>query len=458
MLSPSPSDATSSAPDVWTPSSWRLRPAEQQPSWPDAAAADRARSTLTSSPPIVPADEVRALSSSLAAAASGGAFLLQGGDCAETFDAGPDEVREKLRVLLQMNVVLVHSAGVPVVKVGRMAGQYGKPRSSGTEVVGGVELPSFRGHIVNGDAPDAASRAHDPERMVRAYHHSAATLSLLRSFSRGDFADLEQVNSWNREFLAGSPAGRRFDQVAAEIDRALRFMHACGVKDLPTLHHAEVYTSHEALVLDYEESLLRRCPSTGGWYDSSAHMVWIGERTRQLDGAHVEFASGISNPVGVKVGPSTSPEEVIELCERLNPARVPGRLTLISRMGADRVEDALRPLLRTVSASGHPVVWACDPMHGNTFSLPSGRKTRHFDRVMSEVSGFFAAHEAEGTMPGGVHVELTGDPVTECLGGSDGLDEASLEHRYETTCDPRLNARQAVELAFEVGELLRVSH
>jgi 3-deoxy-7-phosphoheptulonate synthase len=430
----------------------------QQPEWPDDAALDSALKTLSGHPPLVFAGEARQLRSSLARVAAGEAFLLQAGDCAESFESfSADSIRERLKVILQMSVVLTYSAGVPAVKVGRIAGQFAKPRSAPTETVDGQELPSFRGHMVNDIAFTAAARTPDPQRLLEAYHQSAATLNLLRAFTKGGFADLSRVHQWTQQFVQASPEGRRYERLADEIDRALRFMRACGLDPatIPTLHEVDVWTSHEALVLGYEEALTRQDSLTGDWYDCSAHMVWIGERTRGLDDAHVEFFSGIHNPVGCKVGPTVTPDEVLALCEALNPARVPGRLTLITRMGADRITDGLRPLLRAVRDAGHPVVWACDPMHGNTFTAPSGRKTRHFDAILDEIRGFFEAHRAEGTWPGGVHVELTGDDVTECLGGGEQLLDDDLGLRYETMCDPRLNGRQSLDLAFEVAELLR---
>jgi 3-deoxy-7-phosphoheptulonate synthase len=443
---------------LWTPSSWHDFPAAQQPDWPDNAELDAALKHIASYPPLVFAGEARALQSSLGQVAAGNAFLLQAGDCAESFEEfSANNIREKLRVILQMAVVLTYTLGVPVVKVGRMAGQFAKPRSSPTETVGDIVLPSFRGHIVNDATPTSAARIPDPDRLVQAYHQSASTLNLLRAFTKGGFAELARVHAWTQEFVASSPQGERYEQLAGEIDRALRFMRACGIdtETHSTLHEVDVYTSHEALILGYEEALTRQDSLTGGWYDCSAHMLWIGERTRQLDGAHIEFLSGVGNPVGCKLGPDTPAEYVLELCEKLNPARVPGRLTLITRMGAERVTDALRPLLRAVRDAGHPVVWACDPMHGNTFTAPSGRKTRHFDSVVAEIAGFVAAHRAEGTWPGGIHVELTGENVTECLGGGEDLADSDLGHRYETICDPRLNGRQSLDLAFRVAELVR---
>jgi 3-deoxy-7-phosphoheptulonate synthase len=412
---------------------------------------------LASLPPLVFAGEARALTDQLADIAAGKAFLLQAGDCAESFDAfSADSIRDKLKVILQMAVVLTYSTGVPVLKVGRIAGQFAKPRSSPTETVDGVELPSFRGHIVNDVAPTEAARTPDPDRLVQAYHQSAATLNLLRAFTKGGFADLSRVHQWNQEFVASSPEGRRYDRVADDIDRALRFMAACGIDTAsqPSLHEVDFYTSHEALILGYEEALTRQDSISGKWYDCSAHMLWIGERSRQLDGAHVEFLRGVANPIGCKLGPAATPDEALALCEALNPGKVPGRLTLIARMGADTIATALPPLLAAVRDAGHPVVWACDPMHGNTFTSDTGRKTRDFDAVLREIAGFFAAHWAEGTWPGGVHIELTGDNVTECIGGGDALSHADLDNRYETMCDPRLNGRQSIDLAFQVAELL----
>jgi 3-deoxy-7-phosphoheptulonate synthase len=406
------------------------------------------------------AGEARSLQNDLAQVCSGNAFLLQAGDCAESFDEfSANNIREKLRVILQMAVVLTYSLGVPTVKVGRMAGQFAKPRSSDTEKIGDLELPSFRGHMVNDPAPLAEARIPAPDRLVQAYHQSAATLNLVRAFVKGGFADLSRVHAWTQEFVASSPEGQRYEQVATEIERALRFMRACGVdtEHNSSLHETDVFTSHEALILGYEEALTRQDSLTGAWYDCSAHMLWIGERTRQLDGAHIEFLRGVSNPIGCKIGPTTTVDFVLELCKTLNPAQIPGRLTLISRMGADKVEDSLRPLLRAVRDSGHPVVWACDPMHGNTFTSASGLKTRHFDEIIREIAGFVNAHRFEGTWPGGIHVELTGDNVTECLGGADDLTDADLSDRYQTVCDPRLNARQSLDLAFGVAELLRSS-
>jgi len=442
----------------WNPDSWQAFPVMQQPDWPDTAALDAALKHIASYPPLVFAGEARSLQTSLGKVAAGNAFLLQAGDCAESFEEfSANNIREKLRVILQMAVVLTYSMGVPVVKVGRMAGQFAKPRSSATEIIGDLELPSFRGHIVNDQLATSAARVPNPERLVQAYHQSASTLNLLRAFTKGGFADLNRVNTWTQEFVASSPEGQRYVELSNEIERALRFMRACGVdtENYSTLHEVDVYTSHEALILGYEEALTRQDSLTGQWYDCSAHMLWIGERTRQLDGAHIEFLRGVGNPIGCKIGPATTPEFVLELCEVLNPAAIPGRLTLISRMGADKVEDALRPLLRAVKDAGHPVVWACDPMHGNTTTAPNGRKTRHFEDIVNEIAGFVRAHNAEGTWPGGIHVELTGDDVTECTGGADDLTNDDLDDRYQTICDPRLNGRQGLDLAFRVAELIR---
>lgn len=443
----------------WSPSSWRSRDVVQQPDWADLRALDDVVKRLRSMPPLVFAGEARSLTSDLAKVANGEAFLLQAGDCAESFDAfSADSIRDKLKVILQMAVVLMYSSGVPVVKVGRIAGQFAKPRSSGTETIDGVELPSFRGHMVNDIDFTPNARVADPERLITAYQQSASTLNLVRAFTKGGFGDLSRVHAWNQEFVASSAEGQRYEEVAAGIERALQFMSACGVDTLstPQLHTVDVSTSHEALILGYEEALTRQDSLTGDWYDCSAHMLWIGERTRQLDGAHVHFLSGVGNPIGCKIGPTVTPDEVIALCEALNPGRIPGRLTLITRMGADTIGSALPPLLTAVRDSGHPVAWACDPMHGNTFTAPSGRKTRHFDAVLAEIAGFFAAHRSVGTWPGGVHIELTGDNVTECLGGAEEILDADLGTRYETMCDPRLNARQSLDLAFRVAELLQL--
>jgi 3-deoxy-7-phosphoheptulonate synthase len=445
---------------TWAPSSWRRLPAGQQPAWPNETALVAAVERLRALPPLVFAGEARALLATLGEVAEGRAFLLQAGDCAESFrDVSAVTIREKLKVLLQMAAVLTFGATLPVAKVGRIAGQFTKPRSSPTEVVDGVELPSFRGHTVHSDEPTLEARTADPERMLQGYYQAASTLNLVRAFTKGGFADLTQVHTWNQEFVASSPEGRRYAALAAEIDRALRFMQACGI-DLAserTLHEVDVWTSHDGLLLDYEEGLSRKDSLTGLWYDCSAHMLWIGERTRELDGAHVEFFSGVHNPLGVKLGPKATADDVVGLCERLNPRRVPGRLTLIPRLGASRVRELLPPLLRAAREADCPVVWVCDPMHANVFRTEGGVKTRHFDAVMSEIEGFFAAHREVGTWPGGVHLEITGEDVTECLGGGEAVLEEQLDHRYESLCDPRLNARQSLDLAFRVAELMRAA-
>jgi len=444
----------------WTPARWREFPADQQPEWPDPDQLQIVEKKLQSLPPLVFAGEARDLKQRLAAVSRGEAFLLQAGDCAESFDGfSADAIREKLRVILQMAVVLTYSSGVPAVKVGRIAGQFAKPRSSPTESQDNTELPSFRGHMVNDLPFSEDDRRPQVERLLTAYHQSSSTLNLLRAFTKGGFADLNRVQAWNQEFVKQSEQGQRYSTLAAEIDRALRFMEAAGISSShPEIHEADFYTSHEALILQYEEALTRQDSLTGDWYDCSAHMLWIGERTRDLGGAHVEFLRGVKNPLGCKVGPAVSAEDVIALCETLNPDREPGRLTLITRMGAEKLATNLPPLLEAVKESGHPVVWACDPMHGNTFTSESGHKTRHFDAIMEEVTAFFTAHNNAGTWPGGIHIELTGDDVTECIGGpTAAVADADLPHRYETMCDPRLNAKQSLDLAFQAAELLQQS-
>jgi 3-deoxy-7-phosphoheptulonate synthase len=455
---------------TWSPSSWRDREALQQPEWPDAPRAEEIRRRLHTQPPLVFAGEARQVRTALAEVAAGRAFLLQAGDCAESFhdfnrltDTGAAysavAVRERLKILLQMAAVLTYGAALPVLKIGRIAGQFVKPRTNDLERTAAGEIPVFRGHMIHDDAATAEARVPDPERMLEGYFHSASTLNLVRAFTKGGFADLTQVHAWNQDFVASSPEGQRYETLASEIERALSFMAACGI-DLaatPQLHQVDVWTSHEGLLLDYEEGLTRRDSFTGDWYDCSAHMLWIGDRTRALDGAHVEFFSGVHNPIGIKLGPGASPDEAVELCDRLNPDRIPGRITLIARFGAERVGELLPPLLHAVKASKHPVVWTCDPMHGNGFTLASGRKTRHFDAIMAEIEGFFAACRTAGAWPGGVHLEYTGDDVTECLGGSEGLAEKHLDARYETLCDPRLNGRQSLDLAFRLAELMRRS-
>jgi 3-deoxy-7-phosphoheptulonate synthase len=432
--------------------SWRALPAAQQPDWPDPRRLQQVTDELAGLPPLVFAGECDVLRERLAAVARGEAFVLQGGDCAETFaGATADAVRAKLQTLLQMAVVLTYGASVPIVKIGRLAGQFAKPRTRPTESRDGTEFPVYRGDAINGVEFTAQARTPDPARLLRAYYCSAVTLNLCRAFATGGYADLHQVHAWNQDFVRHSPAGQRYERVAGEIDRALAFMRACGA-DPEELRAVELYSSHEALVLDYEQALTRRDSRTGRLYDTSAHFVWVGERTRDLNGAHVEFASAISNPVGVKVGPDAKPADVLALIARLNPGRDPGRLTLITRMGAGRVRDALPPLINAVVAEGIEVPWVCDPMHGNTFEAPTGHKTRRLRDVVDEVQGFFEVHRSLGTHPGGIHIEFTGDNVTECVGGSHEIVADDLYQRYETACDPRLNRSQALDLAFTVAE------
>jgi len=438
--------------------SWRGLPIAQQPTWPDPDALLRAVGTLAKLPPLVVPEECDKLRARLAAVAQGKAFLLQGGDCAETFaEATVENVRDKTKILLQMAVVLTYGASVPVVKVGRMAGQYAKPRSKNTEVIDGVELGSYRGDAVNSIERTRSARVPDPARLVEAYHRAAATLNLIRAHATGGFADLRKVHAWNSDFVRRSPAGQRYESIATDIERALRFMEACGfdLDGADVAHQVELFASHEALLLDYESALTRFDTDRGEFYDLSAHLVWIGERTRDLDGAHVEFARRIANPIGVKLGPTTSPETAVALLEKLDPDRRPGRMMFVSRMGADKVRDVLPAIVEKVTATGAEVVWSCDPMHGNTIESASGYKTRHFDDIVEEVTGFFEVHQALGTIPGGLHVELTGDDVTECLGGADDIVDADLAGRYETACDPRLNVGQSLELAFLVASMLQ---
>ncbi|MFD7326363.1 class II 3-deoxy-7-phosphoheptulonate synthase [Streptomyces sp. NPDC059875] len=427
-------------------------PAAQQPDWPDPAALRSTVSALSAAPPLVSARDCDTLLDRLGEVALGKAFLLQGGDCAETLDSvSAESVRGKLEVLLQMAAVLTYAAAVPVVKVGRIAGQYAKPRSQPTETRDGVTLPSYRGDAVNGLAFTAEARTPDPARLEHVYRASAATLDLLRGFTAGGQANLARVHEWNRDFVALSAAGRRYERLANEIDAALGFIRACGM-NTSTLRTTEVFASHEALLLDYESPLARTDPETGRRYALSGHMLWVGERTRQLDGAHVAFASGVSNPIGVKLGPDAAVGDVLALLDQLDPHRRPGRLTFVVRMGRGVVRDRLPALVEAVRAEGARVVWACDPMHGNTFTAPSGHKTRRFDDVLDEITGFFEVHRALGTHPGGVHVELTGEDVTECVGGGNAVRSDDLHLRYETACDPRLNRGQSMDLAFRVAE------
>ncbi len=444
--------------DSWTPSSWRDRPARQLPSYPDAAALTAVESRLSRYPPLVFAGEARRLREALALAAKGQAFVLQGGDCAESFgDFTANVIRDTFRVLLQMAVVLTFGASVPVVKMGRMAGQFAKPRSSDQETLGGETLPSYRGDIVNGPDFSAAARVPDPARMETGYFQSAGTLNLLRAFANGGYADLHEVHRWNLDFAARSPLAARYQDIASRIDETLAFMAACGMSSLntPQIRETDFYTSHEALLLPYEQALTRVDSTSGDTYACSAHFLWIGDRTRQLDGAHVEFLRGVKNPIGLKVGPTMEADDLLPLIDTLNPANKAGRLTLITRMGADAVQRKLPPLLRAVQRAGRSVVWLCDPMHGNTISTAAKVKTRSFDAILAEVRGFFDAHAEAGSWAGGVHVEMTGQEVTECVGGAHRLTEADLGGRYETFCDPRLNAEQSLELAFLVAEELK---
>jgi 3-deoxy-7-phosphoheptulonate synthase len=442
----------------WTPDSWRGKKAEQAPVYPDAAALELAEARLGRFPPLVFAGEARSLKASLARTAEGKAFLLQGGDCAESFaEFTANNIRDSFKVFLQMAVVLTYGAALPVVKVGRMAGQFAKPRSEPTERKGEVELPAYRGDIINSIEFEAAARQPDPERMVQAYNQSAATLNLLRAFALGGFADLHKVHRWNQDFVLRSSAGARYQELADRITESLAFMEACGLNSdtSPTVREVAFYTSHEALLLPYERALTRQDSLTGDWYGCSAHMLWVGDRTRQLDGAHVEFLRGIKNPIGLKCGPSLPVEDLLRLIDILNPANEPGRLTLIARMGADLVEGKLPPLIRAVAREGRNVLWSSDPMHGNTIKSSTGYKTRAFDRILLEVRRFFDVHQAEGSYGGGVHFEMTGQEVTECIGGAQAISEGQLADRYHTHCDPRLNATQALELAFLIAERLK---
>ena len=442
----------------WLPGNWRNKPILQVPEYPDQVKLEEVEKTLSGFPPLVFAGEARALKRSLAKVAAGEAFLLQGGDCAESFkEFHPDNIRDTFKVLLQMSVVLIFGAACPVVKVGRLAGQFAKPRSGDIEKIDGVELPSYRGDIINGIEFNEKKRTPDPDRMIRAYNQSASTLNLIRAFAQGGFADLHRVHQWNMGFVADDAISERYKDMAMRLDEALNFMAACGLtpETTPQLQETDFYTSHEALLLKYEEAMTRIDSLTGEWYDTSAHMLWVGERTRQLDSAHLEFLRGIANPIGAKVGPTTDVDYLMRLIDLLNPNNEPGRLTLISRMGADKIEDALPALVRKVKNEGRSIVWSCDPMHGNTVKASNGYKTRHFNEIIKEVEGFFAVHNAEGTHPGGVHFELTGQDVTECVGGAQAITEADLSSRYHTHCDPRLNARQALELAFVFADRLK---
>ncbi|MEE1950436.1 3-deoxy-7-phosphoheptulonate synthase class II [Pseudomonas alcaligenes] len=441
---------------AWSPESWRGKPIQQQPQYPDAAHLARVEQTLAGYPPLVFAGEARELRRQFAEVTQGRAFLLQGGDCAESFaEFSAAKIRDTFKVLLQMAIVMTFAAGCPVVKVGRMAGQFAKPRSANDETLGGVTLPAYRGDIVNGIEFDAASRVPDPERLLQAYHQATASLNLLRAFAQGGFADVHQVHQWNLDFIANSALSEKYHQLATRIDETLAFMRAVGMDSAPQLREVSFFTAHEALLLGYGQAFVRQDSLTGRWYDCSAHMLWIGDRTRQLDGAHVEFMRGIENPIGVKVGPSMDPDELIRLIDILNPDNDPGRLNLIVRMGADKVEAHFPRLLRKVKEEGRQVLWSSDPMHGNTIKASSGYKTRDFAQILSEVKQFFQVHRAEGTVAGGIHIEMTGQNVTECIGGSRPITEAGLSDRYHTHCDPRMNADQSLELAFMIAETLK---
>ena len=443
---------------AWSPASWRTKPIEQVPVYPDLAALEAVEGRLASYPPLVFAGEARKLKKALAGVAEGKSFLLQGGDCAESFaEHRADNIRDFFRVFLQMAVVLTFAGAVPVVKVGRIAGQFAKPRSAPSEKKGDVELPSYRGDIINGIEFDAATRVPDPNRLEMAYRQSAATLNLLRAFATGGYANLQHIHQWMLGFVKDSPQSNRYQELANRITEALDFMRACGIdpENHPEMRSTDFYTSHEALLLGFEQAMTRVDSTSGDWYSTSGHMLWIGDRTRQLDHAHVEYCRGVKNPIGLKCGPSLTPEELIRLIDILNPDNDPGRLTLICRFGANKVFDKLPALVRAVEREGRSLTWSCDPMHGNTITSASGYKTRPFDLVLSEVEGFFAVHRAEGTHPGGIHIEMTGSNVTECTGGARAITEDELHDRYHTHCDPRLNADQSLELAFLVAELLK---
>ena len=442
----------------WTPDSWRSKPALQLPTYKDKALLKQTEEELSKLPPLIFAGEARRLQNDLADVANGNAFLLQGGDCAESFvEFNSDKIRDTFRAILQMAVVMTYSGSMPIVKVGRMAGQFAKPRSSDNETIDGVTLPSYRGDNINALEFTAAAREPDPRRMVKSYNQSAATLNLLRAFASGGYANLNKVHKWNLSFVKDSPLGERYQDLANNIDEALRFMTACGIteQNVPPLKETTFYTSHEALLLPYEEAMTRTDSLSGDYYDTSAHMLWIGARTHQLENAQIEFIRGIKNPVGLKCSPALSVDELLRLIDIINPDNIAGRLTLIARMGHDKVEESLAPLLRAVKAEGKSVIWSCDPMHGNTIKASSGYKTRPFDMIMTEVRGFFAAHKAEGTHPGGIHLEMTGQNVTECIGGADEITDEDLSSRYHTHCDPRLNANQALEMAFLISDELK---
>ena len=441
----------------WNKSSWQKFTALQQPSWPEPKAVDKVLTNLSLLPPLVFAGEIRSLKQQLAKAVTGDAFLLQGGDCSENFaQVTAPNIRETLKVLLQMAVVLTYAGGKPVIKVGRIAGQFAKPRSSDTEIIDGVELPSYRGDMVNTAEFTPESRNPNPKYMLKGYNMAASTLNLLRAFTRGGFGSLQRVQAWNQEFVAQSPMGRSYDRLAKQISHAIRFMETIGISaEAPQINQTELFTSHEALLLQYEEALTRMDSITGDWYDCSAHMLWIGERTRQVDGAHIEFLRGVHNPIGLKLGPTYDLDDVKRVIEAINPDNDPGRLTIITRLGMKKVEKSLPPLLREMKKEGFNIVWSCDPMHANTYTAKSGHKTRNFNDILSEITCFFETHWSEGTIPGGVHLEMTGNNVTECTGGAHNIIDEELAENYMTSCDPRLNAEQSLEVAFQIADMIR---
>ena len=441
----------------WNKSSWQKFTALQQPSWPEPKAVDKVLTNLSLLPPLVFAGEIRSLKQQLAKAVTGDAFLLQGGDCSENFaQVTAPNIRETLKVLLQMAVVLTYAGGKPVIKVGRIAGQFAKPRSSDTEIIDGVELPSYRGDMVNTAEFTPESRNPNPKYMLKGYNMAASTLNLLRAFTRGGFGSLQRVQAWNQEFVAQSPMGRSYDRLAKQISHAIRFMETIGMSaEAPQINQTELFTSHEALLLQYEEALTRMDSITGDWYDCSAHMLWIGERTRQVDGAHIEFLRGVHNPIGLKLGPTYDLDDVKRVIEAINPDNDPGRLTIITRLGMKKVEKSLPPLLREMKKEGFNIVWSCDPMHANTYTAKSGHKTRNFNDILSEITCFFETHWSEGTIPGGVHLEMTGNNVTECTGGAHNIIDEELAENYMTSCDPRLNAEQSLEVAFQIADMIR---
>lgn len=442
----------------WTPKSWRNLPIKQHPSYPNKKELEDAEKELRSYPPLVFAGEARNLKERFKEASRGRAFLLQGGDCAESFSQfNGANIRDMFKVIIQMGAILTFAGSCPIVKVGRLAGQFAKPRSSDTEIIDGVELPSYRGDMINGIEFDSLSRTADPKRMLRAYHQSSATLNLIRAFAQGGLADLNEVHRWNLSFVKNNDFAQKYEELADRITQTLGFMKACGIntQNTPILKETEFYTSHEALLLNYEEPLVRQDSLSGDWYGCSAHMLWVGERTRGLNEAHLEFLRGLKNPVGVKIGPNATKDDIMGICNILNPLNEAGRLNLIVRMGADTIKDKLPTLLRSLKGEGREILWSCDPMHGNTIKASSGYKTRVFDSVLSEVKSFFEIHGAEGSYAGGVHLEMTGQDVTECVGGSQEITEAGLSSNYNTQCDPRLNANQAIELAFLIADILK---